>query len=372
MRFLHCGDLHLGCLQFRLEQRYDDFFNTFKSIVDLAADRRVNCLIIAGDLFHHRSIEAYTLERTAKLLRPLKAKGIAVVATEGNHDKAYYAQRRSWLDFLREEGLIHLLVEGEELVVDGCRFVGYGYPGAGAADKLVGFANALERSELPTVALLHAGVNRLLELDMSGVPLAALDCFEDKVDYFALGHVHGQYEIDNRIFNGGAPECVHISESKCKRKGVYISEVSKGKVSAEFVPTKARRFVNLSLDGSREEILRALQEHDLQGAVLSLCVNSALDQSELAELSEQICAACGCLYAEVADTAAAFELIEGGAGEDIASIEREVFLQMAKEGGFEQPQRVGEVLGALKRAMISGEDAQAVFDELHKEISSWS
>ena len=33
-RFIHCADIHLGAQPLKIEERYNDFFNSFSSIID--------------------------------------------------------------------------------------------------------------------------------------------------------------------------------------------------------------------------------------------------------------------------------------------------------------------------------------------------
>ena len=54
--FLHCGDLHLGCTPNHLEQRYEDFFISFKDLIDNAINSKCEYILISGDLFHLKSL----------------------------------------------------------------------------------------------------------------------------------------------------------------------------------------------------------------------------------------------------------------------------------------------------------------------------
>ena len=54
--FLHCSDLHLGCTPNHLEQRYNDFFDSFKDLIDNAIKNECKYILISGDLFHLKVI----------------------------------------------------------------------------------------------------------------------------------------------------------------------------------------------------------------------------------------------------------------------------------------------------------------------------
>jgi len=89
MRFIHTSDIHLG-KTYRSSSaekvRYEDFFQTFNTIVSEAVSLRVDFVLIGGDLFHVGQILPKTFARTIEALQPLKDARIPCVAIEGNHD----------------------------------------------------------------------------------------------------------------------------------------------------------------------------------------------------------------------------------------------------------------------------------------------
>src|SRR5207302_2248874 len=90
-------------------ERFNDFSRAFWDIMDEAAHRPVDFVVIAGDLFNKRAIDALTLIHATEGLKKLKEKHIPVIAIEGNHDRSYYRDGVSWLQFLCWQGLLQLL-----------------------------------------------------------------------------------------------------------------------------------------------------------------------------------------------------------------------------------------------------------------------
>src|SRR5947209_3177750 len=107
--FIHMADTHLGYEQYGVRERFNDFSRTFWDIIDDAIDRHVDFVVIAGDLFNKRAIDALTLIHAIEGLRKLKDKNIPVIAIEGNHDRSYYRDGISWLQFLCHQGYLILL-----------------------------------------------------------------------------------------------------------------------------------------------------------------------------------------------------------------------------------------------------------------------
>ncbi len=107
--FVHTADNHLGYEQYGMRERYDDFARAFLSVVDAAIAREADFFVIAGDLFNKRAIDARTLTQANEGLRRLADAGIVAIGIEGNHDRSYYRDGMSWLQYLSYQGLLRLL-----------------------------------------------------------------------------------------------------------------------------------------------------------------------------------------------------------------------------------------------------------------------
>ena len=88
-RFLHLADCHLGKWQYNHRERYNDFGRAFFHILDEAIRQQVDFVILAGDLFEKRSIDALTLNQAMRGLEKLKARNIPCLAiVEPKHSDA--------------------------------------------------------------------------------------------------------------------------------------------------------------------------------------------------------------------------------------------------------------------------------------------
>ena len=107
--FVHTADNHLGYEQYGVRERYDDFARAFLSVVDGAIARDADFFVIAGDLFNKRAIDARTLTQANEGLRRLADAGVVAIGIEGNHDRSYYRDGMSWLQYLSYQGVLRLL-----------------------------------------------------------------------------------------------------------------------------------------------------------------------------------------------------------------------------------------------------------------------
>src|SRR5438132_13066893 len=94
--FIHLADTHLGYEQYGVRERFNDFSRAFWDIMDDAIERKVDFVVIAGDLFNKRAIDALTPIHAIEGLRKLKDRIIPVIAMEGNHDWSYYRDGSYW------------------------------------------------------------------------------------------------------------------------------------------------------------------------------------------------------------------------------------------------------------------------------------
>lgn len=244
-KFLHMADCHLGYRQYNLGDRFNDFGRAFHQVIDVAIAEKVNFVLLAGDLFHKRALDALTLNQAVSALERLRNAQIPCIAVEGNHEHAYFDDYIGWMEFLNIRQLIVLLdapfTEGKPTLkvykrpkgsyiepVKGLRVHGLRYLGAGAAKGIEGYAAAM--AELPkeevefNIFMTHAGIEG--EVDgMSGLSMREWSCLREHADYVALGHIHKPYMRDDWIYNPGSLETCASVEVAWKERGYYLVEV---------------------------------------------------------------------------------------------------------------------------------------------------
>ena len=236
--FLHCADLHLGCTPNHLDIRYEDFFVSFKDLIDNAINNNAEYIIVSGDLFHLKVINSKTLLNVIELLEYAKVNNIKVITIEGNHDKAFFVDENSWLHFLHKKGymtlLNHKIMDGNLIIDsdsiyedDDLRVIGIGYLGSTTSIYLKNIEDKIQKSNKFTVLMLHAAINRLCGEDMGDVNVETLQNLKTVVDYVALGHIHTRYEYNDLFYNPGSIENIRIKDGKkSNKKGYYIVNVN--------------------------------------------------------------------------------------------------------------------------------------------------
>jgi len=272
MRFIHASDIHLGYQQYNRRERFDDFSRVFLHIVEQAIEQQVDFVLLAGDLFEKRTVDPLAMRVAIEGFSQLREAGIPVIAVEGNHEKAYYRDQYSWVDFLDALGYLYLLnprIEDERVILEphsdsggayvdlpgGVRVYGIKYYGA-ATGKVFGLcADALTEMDHSNVefAILmsHAGLEGQHPRYSGALTHNDLAPLRERINYLALGHIHKPYTVDGWIYNPGSPETWNMEEVAWPERGYYLVELQPGDDpdhQAELVIPPRRPFHRLRLE----------------------------------------------------------------------------------------------------------------------------
>ena len=229
MNFIHASDLHLGYAQYGLEERFRDYGRAFQKVIKHAIDHKAEFILISGDLFHKRNINAPTYLQAYKVLMELKERSPStqVYAIEGNHDLAFHQDGKSWLEILNSQGLLRLIrlkeadgmkLMGDHVELENYRIFGVRYIGANTSSSISRIADEIKQIEAQqgkkyTILMMHFGMEGQVKQSEAGeIPYSSLMPLREVVDYLALGHYHMQYEMDGWIFNPGSIEMISMNE----------------------------------------------------------------------------------------------------------------------------------------------------------------
>lgn len=303
-RFLHIADVHLGIRRYNLPDRTLDFFRAWREVLERhAIQRRVDFVVIAGDLFDQRRVDPQAANHAMIMFRELERHRIPVMVVEGNHDQRESASKFSWLRSFSQWGFINLLEpcweEGGKIRLDpwdperntgsyidvgDARVFGSTWYGTTISQTLPVLGAAVHDSRrhgATNIVLLHCDIEGQLNRPIpAALSTSRLRDLKGAVDYLALGHTHKKFEIDGWVFNPGSLEACNVEEVGVPR-GAYVVETDGPAIKVEFVEAGKdffqRPFRRLELEISGE------QEPDSVGTgILSLmeCECGGLEQVE--------------------------------------------------------------------------------------------
>ncbi len=296
IRCLVVTDNHVGFLE-RDPVRGDDSFRSFEECLQIARRERVDCILHAGDLFHHNKPSRKTLFRTSELLRrytfgeqPVELElltraednftlpllnymdpnlnvDIPVFAIHGNHDDPAGDGALSAIDLLANVGLLNYF--GKHQQVDNLQVSPVMLRKGRTQMALYGLGNVRderlhrafaekrvqmlqpnlseeEREELFSVMLIHQ--NRAQHSAKNFVAELMLPEF---LDFVIWGHEHEclvtpQQPAGRDFFvtQPGSSVATSLSVGESKEKHVALLEINRGRFQMRPIPlTTVRPFV---------------------------------------------------------------------------------------------------------------------------------
>lgn len=255
MRLLHTSDWHLGrgfhgVGMLAAQRRF------VGQLIDTVRTEQVDVLLLAGDVYDRALPGVDVVELLDSTLAQLRAAGVRVVLTSGNHDSA---TRLGFAGKVLEGAEVHLRTRLADAVVpilvplDGeSQLAIYGIPFLEprmVADQLgvsepihfqvtqaaiQGIRADLEQrrsagtGSVFSVVLAHTfasgGITSESEraLSIGGLGVVPLDLFHG-FDYVALGHLHGRQTLSHTVRYSGSPLPYSFSEAR-HHKGAWLVE----------------------------------------------------------------------------------------------------------------------------------------------------
>lgn len=419
-RFIHFADCHLGYRQYHSIERFNDFARAFLAVIDAAVQEKVDFVILAGDLFEKRSIDALTLNQAMRGLERLRAANIPCLAVEGNHEHAYYGEALGWMRFLAVRDLLVLLdpevKDGKPSLlayhqrrgsyiepVPGLRVHGLRYFGASTAKLLENYA--AELAALPadgidySIFVTHAGVEGVVNEEAGGLTHSQLAPLRPHADYVALGHVHKPFAIDGWVHNPGSLETCSIMEASWPERGYYLVTVDtdrprqpdEPKHQTKLVALSRRPFVRLKLGvdhfaspdalcvGCQEIVQRKARDLGSGGEqpVVELVLSGVLpfDRAalDMGRIEALVHAAFSPLVALVKNATNAAEYgVEGGETVTRAALEHEILADLfGRDVRYRaHSQAWANAAIELKRLALDGVAPDAIVDELESRMAA--
>ncbi len=231
-------------------------------VVDAALARKVDFVIVAGDIFDSVRASYRDYVRFFDGLQRLDAEGIPAYLCTGNHDplslwqKDFFALPPSTTMLAADRPDFALFErDGQPLAI----IAGRGYPNkvwsphediaAGLTRQAALDALGPRAREAPfAVGVLHTGLN----LDPVKAPTDPAALLQTGFDYWALGHIHRRFvnnERDPRVVFSGCVQGRDVRETGAR--GIYVVELTDtAPPQLTFVPTASVVWEQLEVDVS--------------------------------------------------------------------------------------------------------------------------
>lgn len=298
MRFIHTADLQIGKAfgQFPADVASvlrSARLETLRRIAQLAEERSVDAVLVAGDCFDDVAVSDETLRRFKVALESFGGQWILL---PGNHDPAIAESPWSRLRRLGLPKNITIADEPKPIEVADKAVI---LPAPlrrrrDAADQTAWFDQADASDRLVRIGLAHGSVREFLPQASEAANPVALDRAETaRLDYLALGDWHGCLQVSQRAWYAGTPE---PDRFRTNEPGFVLDVTIDGREAlpkVERVPLAKHQWIDRSVEvapGGSEELKRGLGPSDgeLSTSILRLRVQGTVDLATRAEIEEAL------------------------------------------------------------------------------------
>jgi DNA repair protein SbcD/Mre11 len=301
MRFAHMADCHIGGWR---DPKMQELTNSvFSQAIDTCIEKKVDFVIIAGDLFNSAVPAIDSLKLVFFKLDELRTAGIPLYYIPGSHD--YSPSGKTMLDLIEISGLGKNVMDADisedgsiylNFTVDektGVKLAGlYGKKGGLEKDLLKKIDKSyLEKEEGYKIFLFHTAITELKTKDLQKMESTAIETFPKGFDYYAGGHVHiiAQEKRDyykNVIYPGPLFPNSFSELEKLGQGGFFIVEDD----VPLYVPLRVKKHLGITVDCSGkdlseiEDILYKKAEQDLKDVIVTIRLTGKLSEGKASDL----------------------------------------------------------------------------------------
>jgi len=255
--FIHTADLHLDSpfngitadSSYITNVLRSATFDTLDHLIKLAIEKRVQLLLIAGDVYDSadRSLRAQLKFRDG--LERLSKKNIRTFVAHGNHDPL-----DGWSSSINWPSGVHIFgPQVEEVIVksNGSPVVSVSGMSYQRKNEKRNLARLFKRSEALNIfhiGLLHCSVGSH-PVHETYAPCELSDLLNSGFNYWALGHVHERIILNENphVIYPGNTQGRHIREQN--ERGCYLVDVYEDhSIDIEFYPIDAVRWRSVSIN----------------------------------------------------------------------------------------------------------------------------
>ncbi len=241
MRFIHTADIHLGAVPDKGKswsgERAEEIKESFDRLLSVAEERKVDLLLIAGDLFHAPPTEN-DLQNLDYKLGKLSVTRTIIIA--GNHDyiendsPAEHYRFKSNTVLIPRNSFGNVYIKSLNTCVTGFSF------GKAEYTRSVYENIGPQKPGAINILLAHGG-------DEKHIPINFRKMADAGFDYCALGHIHKpRHIVKNKMAYPGSLEPIDRTETG--RHGFIYGQCQDGETRIRWEPFNCRSYINIGLE----------------------------------------------------------------------------------------------------------------------------
>ena len=252
MKFSHISDTHLGLIQYGLEEREQDVYDSFNQAIDISIQDKVDFVIFAGDIFHNPNPSGTAILQMANALKRLKENEIESFFVLGEHD---ISRIRSTpipyvyhnLEFSKYVG------RGEPVYYKDVMIVGFDKirknEMTGLEEKFLRMESLADDHKGHKILVLHQGITEVNkfagEVNSTDLP--------KNFTYYAMGHLHDKFlkqydHLKGPLAYPGSTEMTTSEGIKETEKGFFKVDISDDEAKPEWIKLDTRQQISVKTE----------------------------------------------------------------------------------------------------------------------------
>ena len=290
VKFAHISDVHLG--GWKQKPLQDLNFQSFRKAVDICIKKKLDFVLIAGDLFDSAYPPIEVLKETFKEFRNLKEAKIPCFIIAGSHD--YSVSGKTFLDVLENAGFCKNVVNIEEglpksslgetpekIILNPVLYGGvaiYGYAGKKSGLEIPDLRK-IKLNDSPgmfKIFMLHTTIDKA----KGTLPIDSIETdLLPEVDYYALGHLHMDFKYKNFIYPGPVFPNNFQELEDLKSGSFYVIDTEEG--NSEKIDLKIKDIVSLNIEindalTATELIISEIEKQEIEDKIVLLRIRGEI------------------------------------------------------------------------------------------------
>jgi len=289
-KFAHISDTHLG--GWKQEPMQELNFQSFKKAIEICISRKVEFVIITGDLFDSPYPPIDILKEAFAVFRQLHDAKIPCFIIAGSHD--YSVSGKTFLDVLEKAGFCKNVMDSEErgddIILNPTIHKGvaiYGYPGkkSGLEMQELRRAKFNEAPGMFKIFMLHTTIDKA----RGDFPIDAIETDKlPKADYYACGHLHIEFQYENFVYAGPTFPNNFQELEDLEHGRFYIVDTDNPR-NPEKIDIKIKDVVSFNMEirnamAGTNQIISELEKRELKDKVVLLRLRGTLEKGENSDI----------------------------------------------------------------------------------------